>query len=365
MTIYIILLLVIGASVLVDHSNVGLSNPEKRSNWLLMTLFLFIFLILALRASSVGRDLPGYERVYGWTGIYAWDDYDYVYFEKGYVFLMKICFALGLNFQWFLAVVSAVTLYPIYLFIRRYSTDKCLSCLIYVSYMFFEFDMTGIRQAIAMSIALLAFMCLMEEKRGYLVKFLALVWMASLFHKSALICLLILPIRAIKDLKIVTIVIAVGTIMSLALRSVIFQYIKSVFDKDTFNLSAGMYIGSNIFFMVILSAFFFVTLNIQGKSYTLITEKGKEWLSHNELLYKLFLSGLMTAVFFGSETSARSFMYFAQSIIVLMPNAAVSLKRSSVVLFKMSFIVFFFWFFYTNSLSGGGFDIVPYKFFWN
>lgn len=364
MTIYIVLLLIVSTAILVDHSNVGIKIREKRSDLLLRVLFLLIYLIFALRASSVGRDIPGYENVYKWTGYYNWDDYSYVYFEFGYILLMKVCSALGMNFQWFLAVVTAITLYPIYLFIKRYSSDKCLSCLIYVSYMLFEFDLTGIRQALAMSISLLAFMCLMERKKGYLIKYLLLIWIASEFHKSAWVCILILPLLYLNDLYVYTVVIAAGTTVSLLLRNVLFRYIKDFFDKETFRLGVGLHFGGNFFFIMVLAAFFLVSLNTQRNRLNILAENSEQQLSQNMLLYKLFLLGILLSVFFGNETSARSFMYYIQAIILLVPNVASGLTQKSVILYKTAFVIFLIWFFFANTLIPNNFDIVPYRFFW-
>lgn len=364
MTIYVVLLLIISVAILVDHSNVDIGNSENSSDLLLKALFVLIFLLFALRASSVGRDIPGYENIYKWTEYYDWDDYSYVYFENGYILLMKVCSALGMNFQWFLAVVASITLYPIYLFIKRYSSDKCLSCLIYVSYIMFEFDLTAVRQALAMSISLLAFMCLMERKKGYLIKYLLLVWIASEFHQSAWVCILILPLLYLKDLYVYTVVIAAGTTISLLLRKELFRYIKNFFNKETFSLGAGLHFGGNVFFIVVLAAFFLISLNTQTSRLNSLAEGSDHQFSQNMLLYKLFLLGILLSVFFGSETSARSFMYYIQAIILLVPNAASGLTQKSVILYKTAFILFLIWFFFANTLIPNNFDIVPYRFFW-
>lgn len=364
MTIYVVLLLAILFAMLAEHSNWGAAKPQRRSDALLNILFLLIFLVFALRASSVGRDLPGYERMYENTKTVPWSDFDYVYFENGYILLMKVCIAIRMSFQGFLAVVAAITLLPIYILIRRYSTDKCLSCLIYVSYIIFEFDLTGLRQAMAMSIVLLAIMSLMEKKKWYILRFLLLVWIASQFHKSALIAIIVLPLCSIKDLRAFTAVVVVGTVISLFLRSSLFQYIKLIFGKDTFNLDAGLHIGSNVFFMTVLAAFFLLALYFMRNNLSFATNEKKFWVAQNELLYKIFLIGIMAAVFFGMETSARSFMYFTQAIFVLLPNSTLSLTRKSAVLFKFVFVAFFVWFFFTNTLIPNNFDIVPYRFYW-
>lgn len=95
---------------------------ENRSRkYFLLFSFVSIFLIFALRSYTVGRDVPGYRRIYLDVLNHPFSDFDYVYFEKGYQLLSKICGFSGVSWQVFLSIVSALILIPIYVFIKKYS----------------------------------------------------------------------------------------------------------------------------------------------------------------------------------------------------------------------------------------------------
>ena len=142
----------------------SLWGKNRSKKYFLFFSFVLIFLIFALRSDTVGRDVPGYRRIYLDIINHPFSDFGYVYYEKGYQLLSKICCFLGLSWQIFLSIVSAMILIPIYIFIKKYSKNVFLSTLIFVCYMYFEFNLTAIRQAIASSICLIAYMVLMESK---------------------------------------------------------------------------------------------------------------------------------------------------------------------------------------------------------
>ena len=365
LTIYIGILSLTFLAMIIDHSTIMASNTKKRSNILLGIIFISLFLICVLRSSSVGRDISGYELAYKMTKDVSFSDFNYIYYENGYLLFMKICIALKMNFQCFLVVTYLIILFPIFIFIEKFSNDKIFSALIYICYIIFEFDLTGLRQAIAMSIALVAFVILIEKKKMYLFWYFLIILLAMTFHKSAIICFAILPLMLIKDIKWYSIIIFVATIISLVLRNVLLPYIKQLFDKDSFNTNATLHIGANVIFMVIMAAYFLYVLNIGEK------ESGFNWefyngifIENNKLLYKIFLIGILLAIFFGNETTARSFMFFAQSLIILLPNTLFYLEKKSSIILRMLFVAFFVYFFVTNTLIANNFDIVPYKFYW-
>lgn len=345
------------------------SNPTKSENShfvkqdrRLWFIYIIITLTFALRASSVGRDLPGYERIYNLTTSIEWCNFNYVYFEKGYIFLMKVCSLFGLEFQSFLAVCAVLTLFPVYLFINRYSDNKYLSIFIFFSYMYFEFALTAVRQAISMSIALIGFMVLASSvKRKYLY-YIAIIYVASLFHKGALICYLILPFLAVKSISLYTVLVVGCGAIGLILRPFVLRYIKDYFEKDTFNENAELYIGLNFVFLIIISAWFILVLTKKEK------KNAEQSISieddSNILFFKLFLLSIMIALFFGKETSARSYMYYNQTIIILIPNCLKMTKMQKKQTLEVFILAFFASFFAWNTLSKNNFDIVPYRFFW-
>lgn len=368
MTVYLLLILSIIFLMALDKNGEKLTNDKKRSNCILLFSFILIYLVCVLRDPTVGRDIPGYREAYEWTRKTSFNDFEYIYFEKGYLLLMKICIKLGLSFQGFFAVAYTIILYPIYLFIKRYSTDKLFSAIIYICYISFEFNLTGLRQAIAISIVLLSFIALLEAQKFSKVLYVLLVLIAASFHKSAYIALVFLPVVAIPSLSWYTASMIFGTIIGLLSRRYLFAYIKNLFGKESFSLDAGLHIGGNIVFMVAIVAFAVYVLYMQNKAnsgvYAANTPEKTENFKIYNFMLKVFMFGIVLAMFFGEETSARSFMFFSQSIMVLIPNLCNAFDKSSKIILKSIFVLFFVIFFYFNTLNANNFDIVPYRFFW-
>lgn len=368
MEIYLALMVIVLFAGVIDHSTFLSNYRFERKRFLVKFLFISIFLVCALRSPTVGRDIPGYERAYELTKDVPFWDFNYIYFESGYLLLMKICVSLHMNFQGFLAVVYLIILYPLYYLIKRYSYSPIFSILIYVCYMLFEFDLTALRQAIAMSIILFSFVVLMEKSKCYILKFILIVILAATFHKSALLCLVLLPLVSINDLRKYAILLVGLGLFGLAARNYLLQYIKVLFSKDTMNAGATMYIGGNIIFLFIITLFMLcIHFHELWKEGVFAEYIDSTIIVQNTIdfqLNKIFMFSIVVALFFGNDTSARSFMYFMQVIVVLLPNIIYKLETKSRMLVSIVFIVFFCIFFYWNSLSGGGFDITPYKFFW-
>lgn len=368
MGIYLALIFIVLFAGVIDHSTFLSNYHLERRRFLVKFLFIVIFLVCVLRAPTVGRDILGYERAYELTRNVPFLDFNYIYFESGYLLLMKICVNLQMSFQCFLALVYLIILYPLYFIIKRYSHSPIFSILIYVCYMLFEFELTALRQSIAMSILLFSFVALVEKNKWYILKFVLIVMLASTFHKSALLCLILLPLVSIKNLRKYTILLTGVGIFSLAVRNYLLQYVKVLFSKDTMNAGATMYIGLNIIFLFIITLFMlYIQFHELGKERIFARYTDATIIVYNKIdthLSKIFMFSIVVALFFGSDTSARSFMYFMQVIVVLLPNIIYKLETKSRMLVSIVFIVFFCVFFYRNSLSGGGFDIIPYKFFW-
>ena len=379
MKVYIVLLiLIITISIYIN----GLRGNRKiKKEYFLNIAFFLIFLLYSLRSSSVGRDLSGYERLYLITSTRDWTDYSYVYFEEGYIFLMKICNLIGLSFQEFLVIVNFMILIPIYVFIKKYSKHYFLSVIMYICYIFFEFNLTGIRQAIASSIILLGIMTLLDQKKYRLLKYMIIVYFATLFHKGAFIGFYYVPFYFIKKQKnYISLILAISTTFILG-REKILYFIKEFFGRSTDTI-AKMYIGFNFVFLIGLavlivvgeinrektwSKFFIKNKDIKEKIRFVFKIEQKEKLINNTL-NKMFLLSLSLILLFGLDSTARSYMFFSQVILVQFPNSIEFLFKKNTVEIKliitMGITVFFIVFFYISVLKNGNLDIVPYRFYW-
>lgn len=371
--------LLIGIFLIRIFFDSSLWGENRSRKYFLLFSFVSIFLIYALRSYTVGRDVPGYRRIYLDVLNHPFSDFDYVYFEKGYQLLSKICGFSGVSWQVFLSIVSALILIPIYVFIKKYSKNVFLSTLIFVCYMYFEFNLTAIRQAIGASICLIAYMVLLETKhKKYFayIEYVLIVTIAVYFHKSAFAAYFLLPILLIKSIKGVSIFVTLISISCIAVRSEILVIIKNLFMKDSLQTDAGLNLGGNLIFLIMLAVLFVVVEinreNAAKRDYpfnnnqNMMNEVGmKNNFDYQNIFARSFILSIFFVVLFGMATSARSYMILNQVIIISLPNALENLETKSKQ-FAIVFCVFFFiLFFCTNTLIPNSFDILPYKFFWN
>ena len=359
MDIYIIMLLLIFSASAFCY----FSKHNNSKNIFLLFSFFLIFLVYALRAPTVGRDVIGYKEMYDYTFEVSWENYDYVYFESGYVFLMKVFTKLQLPFQFFLAFVSALTLIPVFVFTYKYSKNYFFSVIIYICYIFFEFYLTGLRQAIAMSIALMGLLWFIEAKKCAWLKYLLVIGIAALFHKSALICLLFLPLSYIK--KMSNYMWALGGIafLSFFCRKDILLYIKDLFEKGSMNENAETYIGLNFYFIIGVSFLMLLPYLLNSRNTWGNAEFHLEKADEQQI--KFFLLGIIACIIFGTDTGARSYMFFSLLIFIQLPNTIHRWKSKERIIFEIGAVAFFVVFFFTNTLLPNDFDIVPYSFFWD
>lgn len=360
MTEYLLLLGFIFAVGIFCFSNF---KNENRETIFLRIVFLAIFLLCALRASSVGRDLPGYENAFLVTKKVAWNNYSYIYFESGYVFLMKVCVRLGMSFQWFISITSAITLIPLYFYIKKHSENPFLSILIYICYVFFEFNMTGIRQAIASSIVLLGFLIFLNAKKFARIKLLLFILLASTIHTGAFVCILFLPFSFIKKMPTYTCAISLFTVVAILFRKNILLLLQYAFPEDKINVQAGIYIGLNFIFIFALVIYFLATYRKKDLKCDNLHERDK-LLKLTEWQIKWFMFSVPIILVLGMDTAVRSYMFFSQVIIVQLPNSLSVWKKGDRIFINAALIVFFVIFFFTNTLIPNNFDIVPYRFFW-
>lgn len=106
--------------------------------------------------------------------------------EIGFRILAFLVNSLGLHEQMVIASMNIISLTCIYIFIKRYSPDKMFSVFLFLP-LFFMFDMHAARTAVAIGISTLGFKYLLQNK---LFKYVGVIFVASCFHQSAWILLI-------------------------------------------------------------------------------------------------------------------------------------------------------------------------------
>ena len=96
----------------------------------------------------------------------------------------------------FFAISSAVIVFPITAFIIKYSDYPDLSLIVFLVYPHFYLDSFSlVRQWMALAIFLCSVRYLIESKP---FRYIAIVFLASLFHSSVLVVLIAYPLKNIK-----------------------------------------------------------------------------------------------------------------------------------------------------------------------
>ena len=351
--------------------NLLCKDKTKRHNATALLSVLGIYLVLALKKYTVGIDIAGYRQQYILSSRKAWEDVDYVYFEKGFVFLQKLFSKSGASFQLFTIFIYLVICIGLFLFIKKYSKNATLSSLIFICYQFFLFNITGLRQSMAMGICLIAFVVL-DAPQNSLRKIrifriavsLVLILLAVTIHRSAALFLVVPIIYLINQrLKRTPYLLYLFLLLlSWAARPLVYSIIEFIFEDST---DSVVTLGGNFIFLILLTAFIAFSTSLK-KPYVPSSDiiEDDEAAIRDRLFLLLTLVSLPIYIILSGSTFLRASMYFSLFFIVALPNATKKWRPFEKTLIELLLIVFFVLFFYFDALEPAKFDICPYTFFW-
>lgn len=172
---------------------------KHRSQRMLMFTFVILYLLVAFRHPSIGMEDT--ERVY----LYYFNEmkkqslswvYD-MHKDKDVLFYLFtwIFQRYSTNYQLYLSICALPFFIATYKYICKYSVDYSVSTVLFISVNFYYMSFTTIRHCIALALVTYAFVCLKQEK---LRMGLLYILFASCFHLSAIVSLLLFPIKYLK-----------------------------------------------------------------------------------------------------------------------------------------------------------------------
>lgn len=174
---------------------VAISEKMKRN--LLILSLVPVFCLLAFKSEKVGVDTENYIRMYNTAGeLLSIDNESRI--EIGYQYMSIWLNKLFDSNQALFICSSFIISFSLYVFLKKSSSNPVLALFFFITLGFFQFALTGIRQGIAIAITLFAIPYIQQKK---LIKFLIVIVLASIFHKSALFSL---PLYWIMNLKVTT-----------------------------------------------------------------------------------------------------------------------------------------------------------------
>lgn len=111
-------------------------------------------------------------------------------YEPGYALLCSLTRLFGTNIQVLFFFAALLNIILLHKFISRFSNYQVLVLTGYYCFVFFILDMSGLRQALALNIALLGYKYIVDRK---FLKYLIIVIIAAQFHRTAYLLIVLYP----------------------------------------------------------------------------------------------------------------------------------------------------------------------------
>ncbi len=273
---------------------------------------LILFFISILRSENVGYDYITYEEAYHDFAVASWSDLFFVRirFEPGYVLFNKCLTIISSNYLLFKVVTSFINICSVLIFIKRYSVMPWMSCALFLTLGFYNFELNIMRQSLALSISLFAYP---YAENKSLLKFLLCIILATLFHYSAIILLIIYPIANIKFTKR-KIFIEISLIL---LTIYLFGHLFLSFVSSTWSISYDKNSGTGYGMLGMLSLILIFSLYINFRIENQISKIP---------LHMMIVACCFQILSLDFSMFVRIVQYFSIGAIVLLPNSIFLLK---------------------------------------
>lgn len=314
-----------------------LMNVNRRLEYqkiFIMIVFFILTLLAAIRSYTVGVDTLQYYNNFYVISMLEWDQVSELRYEPGYFYLCKLLSYFSQDPHILIAVTSMIIIPTIGRFIIKYSNDVTFSTFIYISYNIYFFHLTGMRQSLAVVIFLIAFDYLLKDK---LANYILLIFLASLFHSSAIILLVLLLLKKIEYHKYTAIYITGSIIFGCIFYREFFGFITNSIGKyDT-------YFDSRYDFENYYGAFFiFLLCFVLYLICHFIIIKNKEKIKNMNIiklmLWSFALATFSTGLAMRMNIIGRMAPYFLPYSLILIPIAVDSLKGTTRWLVKFGIV---------------------------
>lgn len=341
-----------------------LFEQSNRRNELRVISLVIVFILLVIQDGlrwETGTDWNPYYR------FFTNPNKDNYLFEVGFIEFAKLSYFLSKEYTLFLFLQSIIVNSLIISTLYKFSNYPILSIFIY--YCLYTPSMGMSRQFLAIAICIYSIRYLQPLK---VIKFILLIIIASLFHKSAYIFLLLIFLRKEYNIKIyislsiVAIVISVSGLIRLIPSELILILEGGEEGHLTHYFESGYGQNSTSLFNIIVSILrrsIFVGIGIWKYNYM------KNRIKYFKLFFNIyFISYIIYIVFSGSPLQifvSRLNLYFYFSEALIIPYLLICFKNYSKIIFLLVAIIYcgIFLIKSFNTYNRPGYDniFLPYK----
>jgi len=328
-------------------------KKQKYKKQYCILMGIFLFLIAALRSTSVGIDSEAYSYLFYQVKGRSWERLYYYYPKETWFYIfMKLLTIISSDHQILFAVTGIIFAYAISHFIYRYSKNCMLSFVMLIPMMYFSFTLTGLRQTIALSIMLLSIDLIVKRKVLY---FILSVWIASNFHQSAFLFLpaYFLTSKKVTDVRIIVYALAAPIVFVFRgqIASIIQRFLYSSYSIEIEYQNTGGWTTLFIYFLIVFVSTIFKSIsNREDKNFP--------------FFYSMMFVGMCVQMFVPLQPNIfRVSMYYNIASIILIPLIISAQKEAIIRIFV--YVLFFVLMgiqYYVFTFNAAG--INPYRFFW-
>ena len=320
-----------------------------------INVFMIIFfLLLALRSTECGIDTRQYLRLFqkysnmSLSRIVLTQKH-----ELGYKLLNRLIGFLRGDYQLFLAVVSAICVFPLWHFYKRESENPLLTIALFLTVAPFVMYFSGMRQAIAMSIGVIAWYYAREKSP---FRFILVVILALQFHRSAMILFTIYPLYHVKITPRWLWAVVPCMVLVFIFKTHIFNFLFTFLWKE-YELTSETG-ATNVLILLILFAVY---------SYIIPDERKMD--EETTAMRNLLLCSVVLQFFaMLHPLSMRMNYYFLIYVPILIPRIAARSKEQYKQIAGLSVVVmtvFFMYYFISNGIKDNDdLNVFPYIPFW-
>lgn len=312
-------------------------NAQKRKLYIALMSINWI-LISGLRGLSVGADTLSYRRRFEHTLSTPWselfENFYVVYVnaegkDPGYAVFEKIVQIFTDNYQVYLVIVAAVFFIGLAFWIYRYSSEPCMSYLIFSSFLFGFYALTGLRQTVATVLVVFIGTRLIEKRK--FLPFLLVVLVAFTVHKSA-ICFL--PFYVLSRIPVNK----KSVLAVFCTTPILFLYNDQIFRV------LGYLVGYEYDEIENRGAYGFTFMYIAVTVVMLLLlQLIKKKCPHYKMYYNALFLGLMfLPLVFVNPTAMRAVQYYSLFLMLSVPEIVLAFdKKTGTVIYTLMLVILF------------------------
>lgn len=165
LVVSLLILLILILRIIVGNLKASPTNALKVESFFCVIAYFCIVLLAMFRGEDVGVDTLSYIKDYQGMHTMDWGDIinEYKGYE-GYYLISKIFSMLGLPYFIWFGFVELLFVCAIARFIDKFSSDRLYSIVLFLTTGLFMFSLAGLKQTLAMSLVLYAYVDFVDKK---------------------------------------------------------------------------------------------------------------------------------------------------------------------------------------------------------